>query len=423
MPKYRQNELKFIHQDYLSGREMIDAGLLEDAIPFFDRVLIYLPRRRRDRIYRFAGPATPPKKDGTLWLPTVFRDALLAKVYCLNELGRFTDAYSLLERAIELDPENPQVYAEIGFAYGALDNLEMARMAYARALELEPENPAHLRALAHLALLAEDFDDALSLAQRALALEPDSVHSLHQLAFARYSLGNLDGAIRTLERAREIDPYDHETVLRLVGSLREAGRIREAIIRVDHYLQHDSADPETLGIMTDLLQQDGTAPEIFSHVQRLLARNPRDPSALALQAWGYYQHGQMTEALEVLRRLIPLEPLQAHHHFKLGMVHEALGNLPLAMASLLRANVIGKDDEVGQMASEAIHHLDQVQIEQLIMRMGIDPLFRARLQREPEQTLLQSGYLLSPLGLQMLLSFDLSRDGEAVMDLRARTVH
>ncbi|HEX2948261.1 MAG TPA: tetratricopeptide repeat protein [Armatimonadota bacterium] len=423
MPKYRHDELKHIHQEYLTGRELAEAGLLEDAIQYFDKVLVRLPRRRRDRVYRIENASSGHHSDNVHLLPPIFRDALLAKVYCLNELGRFNDAYKLLERAIELDPDNPQVYAEIGFAHGAQDNLEEARAAYLHALDLEPDNPAHLRALTHIDLLEEHFDDANALALRALAYEPDSMATLHQLAYARYRLGDLDGAIGILRRTIKIDPNDRESVLRLVGTLREAGHIREAVEHMGAYLQTNDADPEALGIMTELLQQDGTMPELDAHVQRLIKCNPNDPSALDLQAWGYYQQGKLQESLDILRRLILIEPMQANHHFKLGLIHETMGHLPLAMASLLRAASLDQDGEIRDMAAEAISNLDQAQIEQIIMRIETDYQFRQQLQHNTELALIQAGYLLSPLGLQVLQSFDFNHGLLSGLDLRSRTVH
>ena len=421
LPKYRPDELNTITHAYLAGRELIDAGLLEDALPYFDRVLGRLPRRRRDRVYRIEGTTLPAEK--VSWLPPVFREALLAKVYCLNELGRFRDACSLLQRAVELDPENPQIYAEIGYAHGAQDDVEAARQAYTRARALEPQNPAHLRALTHLALLGEKFAEAQTLAQLALEIEADSITSLHQLAYACYRQGATERAIRVLERAVQLAPSDRESVLRLVGTLREVGRVRPAIEFLEAFLLLEDDDPEATGLMTDLLQQDGLAPQLFTHAARLLARNPRDPNALDLLAWGHFQRGEPKEALEMLRRLVLLEPMSPHHHFKLGMLYETLGNLPQAMASLLRANALDEEGEIGKMALEAVSNLDQVQIEQLLARAESDAHFRYRMQSNPEQTMLLAGYLLSPFGFQMLQSFDFSRESGTGMDLRPRTIH
>ena len=119
-------------------------------------------------------------------------------------------------------------------------------------------------------------------------------------------------------------------------------------------------------------------------------------SALDLLAWGHYQHGQLADALAMLKSLVHLEPLQPHHHFKIGMIYEVQGNLPLAMASLLRAASLDEAGEVGTMATEAVTNLDQVQIEQVLMRAESDPQFRRLLQHDPECTLLQTGYMLAP---------------------------
>lgn len=423
MPKYRRDDLQNIQQEYLAGRERLEAGALDDAIAHFDSILGRLPRRRRDRVYRIENPVTSLRSEGVHWLPTIFRDALMAKVYCLNELGRFDDASVLLARAVEIDPENPQVYVEIGFTHGAQANYELARTAYLHARDLEPTNPVHLRALAHIALLGEHFEEAHQWAQKALTLESTSVPALHQLAYAKYRLGNIDGAIRALLFAVELDASDRESVLRLVGTLREAGRFREAIEKLEAFLQLEDTDPEALGLMTDLLQQDGTAPELFSHANRLLARNRRDPNGLDLLAWGYYQNGKTNEALKVLRRLVLLEPMQPHHHFKLGMIYESLGQLPQAMAALLRAALLDEGGDIGQMATEAVTNLDQVQLEQIMARVEVDLSFRSHLQQNPEQTVLQSGFLLSPSGFQMLQSFDISHGSFSGLDTRSRTIH
>jgi tetratricopeptide (TPR) repeat protein len=411
LPKFNQDELQSIHEAYTTGRELVDAGLLEDAIAYFDQILRRLPRRRRDRVYRIEGEKSPPKKSkGVLMLPAIFRDALLAKAFCLNELGRLDDAFALLERAAELDPENPRVYAELGFTFSSQDNLDLAKSAYVHADALEPDNPAHKCALAHIALLEDRFDDARALASRALELDPVSVQAMHQLAFAEYRLDNVDAAIAMLERAQAMVPEDPESVRRLAMVLYEAGRLREAIVCLDQFLQGDSSDADLVSLMTELLQQDSTAPELVPHAQRLLARNAQDPTALDLLAWGYYQQGQLADARDILRQVVRLDPDQPYHHFKLGVIYQALGQLQSAMASFLRATSIDQHGEIGTTAMEAINVLDRVQLEQLVARAKMDLPFRYQLQREPELTLHQTGYLLSPLGLIMLQTLDLTDD-------------
>ena len=410
MPKFNQNELESIVAAYTAGRELVDAGMLEDAIACFDMVLSRLPRRRRDRVYRIEDEPRKMVAKNVLLLPAIFRDALLAKAFCLNELGRLDDAFALLQRAAELDPENPRVYAELGFTLSSQDNLDLARTAYVHAAELEPDNPAHQCALAHIALMEERFTDAYQFASRALELDSLSAQAMHQVAFAQYRLGHLDDAISVLERAYTLEPDDPENMRRLAMVLYEAGRLREAITRIDTFLREQQDDPELLGLMTELLQQESTAPELIPHARRMLERNPQDPTALDLLAWGYYQQGRLVEARDILHIVVRLDSQQPYHHFKLGVICQALGQLHAAMASFLRASSLDQHGDMGNMAMEAVSVLDRVQLEQLVARAKADASFRSQLQHEPELTLHQAGILLSPLGLIMLQTVDFSME-------------
>lgn len=420
MPKYRPDELELFQQAYLNGRQLVEAGALEDAIACFDMVLGKLPRRDRRRSYRIADS---PARRNRAELPTVFRDALLAKAYCLNELGRFDDAFAVLQRALELDPENPRVYAELGFTHGALEDVDHARTAYQYALELEPNNPDHLRALAHFALLSDDFDDARRYALRALTLDTEFVPCLQQLAFVEYRQGNLLAAIGILQRAAQLAPDDRDILLPLAGMLRESDRAREAADLLTPYLAANPDDDEAQGVMTEILQQDAFGEEVIPHAQNILARHPNDLPALDLLGWGYYRQGKLPEALAVVRRLITLDPLQPHHQFKQGLIHQALGDFPAAMAAFMRVLNMELPADLRQMANEAIGTLDRAQLEHLLARLRTDADFRDYLLRVPEATLHQAGYLLSPMGLQMLLALDLGEEGSGLPIPPGPTVH
>lgn len=420
VPKFKSAELASITEAYHTGRELVDAGLLEDAIRYFDEVLRRLPRRRRDRTYRIARDAAQ-RSQGVLWLPPVFRDALLAKAFCLNELGLLEDAFVLLQRAAELDPENPQIYAELGFTFSSQDNLADARAAYLHAVELEPKNPAFQCALAHIALLEDRFEEARERATIALEADENSVQAMHQLAFAEYRLGRLEEAIRVLERACALAPEDAENVRRLAMVLHESGRSREAIDFMHAYLRESEGDPELLGLLTELLQQGGASDEMIGHARRILESNPRDAAAMDLLAWGNYQQGNLAEARTVLAQLVQLYPDQAFHHFKLGVILQALGELKAAMVSFLRATALDPDGEMARMSNDAISVLDRVQIEQIVRRAKHDAPFRYRLQRELELVLHQTGYLLSPLGLMLLQTVDYTE--ELPEEVEGLTVH
>jgi tetratricopeptide (TPR) repeat protein len=407
MPRYRPEELDHIHQAYVTGCELAKSGSWEDAITCFDEVIGKLPRRRRGMVYRIEHPADrPTANQGVHWLPPVFRDALLAKAFCLNELGRVDDAFVLLERAVELDPENPQVYAEIGFVHGSHDDLVRARLAYETAMSLEPDNPMHLSSLAQIALLEEAFAEAQELALRALGLDPTAIGPLHQLAFAAYRLGHPEAAIEALTRAVELHPDDQESVLRLAGTLRENQRIDQAIALLQTYIERQPQDSQVIGMLVELLQLAGQGDAALPLIENLVAHAPHDVIALDLLAWGYYRQNRLEAAEHTMRRLAALEPYQPAHHFKLGILLQADGKLREAMACFQRASALDVGGDMRQTIGEAIAALDQVQISQIFARCATDDTFRRHLALHHELALHQAGYLLSPFGLQYLQAVD-----------------
>lgn len=422
VPRYRRDELESFQQAYLTGRQLADAGALEDAIACFDKVLGKLPRRNRRRAYHIVSTAFPRGAD-VLALPAVFRDALLAKAYCLNELGRFDDAFAVLQRALELDPENPRVYAELGFTHGERKDLAHARQAYRHALDLEPDNPDYLRALAHIALIDDDYDAARACAERALTIDAGFVPCLQQIGYIEYRQGNANEALRVLRHAVSLAPDDREVLLPLASILREQDEVRGALLLLAPYVDAHPDDPDAMELLLEVLQQDEFGGEAIALIQHLLTVHPDHLPALDLLGWGYYRMGQLPEALAVVNRLVTLDPAQPHHRFKQGIILQALGDFPGAMAAFMRVPHMDAPADLKSMAAEAISTLDRAQLEHLLARLRMDATFRECLLLRPEAVLHQAGYLLSTIGVQMLLALDFNDDGSGLPVPPAPTVH
>lgn len=70
--------------------------------------------------------------------------AKLGRVYG-KDLGDLTLAFQHLNRARELEPENPAILRDLGVAYGVAGDDEAALDVFEQALKLDPENPELLR--------------------------------------------------------------------------------------------------------------------------------------------------------------------------------------------------------------------------------------------------------------------------------------
>ncbi len=389
MAECTDEELDYFEECVARGSTLGDSGKLTEAIACFDIVLARLPRRS--------------KSGKVLYLPGVFVDALMRKSFCLIEQMCNAEAIPLLERARELDPTNPRIYAELGYAQLACEQWESARISYQKAAFYDPLDPHNLRALAHLAILQEDYHEARRLAHKELKLANNSIETLRQLAYAEFMLGNVNTTITCLRRILRIDMDDTAATLQLVKLLRQQDKPKLAVKLVLAYALRHPADDEARTILKELELQLDDPKEMVKIGKALLSINPDDYEALDLLSWGYFRQGKLALAMDIMLRLVEISPDLASNYFKIALLQQAQRNASAAMAALQRCvNLEAPGSELAEVAQEAIKILDQRQLESLFELMGNDDNLRDACYLEPEKTLLLYGYALSPMGWEIL---------------------
>lgn len=102
----------------------------------------------------------------------------------LSRLGRFDEAVTSLERAVEIEPSLASAYNSLGLAYEGLGRRQAAETAYRQALVVAPRQAlAHFN-LADLLLGSERPEEAIEHYRAGLALAPDNRVARRNLALA-----------------------------------------------------------------------------------------------------------------------------------------------------------------------------------------------------------------------------------------------
>jgi tetratricopeptide (TPR) repeat protein len=186
---------------------------------------------------------------------------------CLEQEGKFADALRLLERAVELAPEdigarnalalclqrldrpaealrhtdvllkqNPGLgfaCANRGNALIALGHLGRARSSHLRALELEPGNVSSLASLSSIASHRGNHDEARTWARQVLAVVPnfpDAVIALASAELASGALAEAEALLRQLLADQRVSPIDKARANGVLGDVLDAGtRYSEAL--------------------------------------------------------------------------------------------------------------------------------------------------------------------------------------------------
>jgi tetratricopeptide (TPR) repeat protein len=120
-------------------------------------------------------------------------------------------AVAAYDRALALleARDNPQwfVYYVRAIAHERQDQWPEAEADFRRALELNPDHPQVLNYLGY-SMVDVNLDEALDMIERAVAAQPDSGYIVDSLGWVLYKLGRYDEAIAHMERAAELMPTD-----------------------------------------------------------------------------------------------------------------------------------------------------------------------------------------------------------------------
>jgi tetratricopeptide (TPR) repeat protein len=178
--------------------------------------------------------------------------------WALEQEGKLAESADLLERGIDLYPDDVQLLATLGFTrialeqrpeavlvfektvekypdyaparyglgsvYGMLGEFDMAKAQYFRAVTLAPDYVDAVAGLADIAEKRHDREEARRLLAHALRMNPRHVDSRLQLAKIEYAAGELATAermVRDILRDPELSPIGKSQALGILGDVLE----------------------------------------------------------------------------------------------------------------------------------------------------------------------------------------------------------
>ena len=300
------------------------------------------------------------------------------------QLGLYDEAINAFQQVLQLNPQNPEAYCELGAAYRLKEKTDEALEAYLYALEL-PASPrthgvAHL-CLARLYHSQGRFADAENHGQHAVAMLPKNAEPFFRLADIYVQRGKLALAIRAYQQALVLDeslapvyqglgkiaflqdrleeaaqhyqkaltiaPYHAEThynlglIYRRLGqhsdgdvakqNLAEAKNLMSSFQRVKTYNDQTNRyrrrlleQPTALEPRIKLAEahiEIGNPKEAIRVYQIATALHPKTLPLYHNLGGLYMQTGQLAEAISAFQHLIQLDDTDAEAYLHLGWLH------------------------------------------------------------------------------------------------------
>ena len=285
---------------------VLHAALLKDALE--GRFLDALSRCRQ-------ALALEPDNADTL--------QLMAVVHL--EAKQLDHAIEWISRAIAKEAK-PAYLTTLGLAQSALGRHNEALGSFERALQLVP-NDAQLwwhKGMAFIAMNA--FFEALPCFEQASKLDPRHADAAHKCGFILHAQKRFDEALVHLDRSVALQPRDALTLHMRALVLKELGRLDEALSDNQLAADLDPTSPDICGNLGAVLQRLGRTEEALSWYERALQFRPDDARNLTNRASALAELGRVDEAMAGYRYAIAIDAQFAEAAWNLALLQLLLGD-------------------------------------------------------------------------------------------------
>lgn len=267
--------------------------------------------------------------------------------------GELDQAWSALERALEIEPGNAEAYSVRGQVHADRGEMEAAESDFRKAIELDPGYWRHYNDLGVEYFSDGRYELAAEQFSRAIELEPGSPRPYSNLGGALVHLGEYLKGADAIRQSIELRPTDRAYSNAGVnyfyaGNYAEAESMFEEAVAMNpsNFLYHGSLG-DVIAIQED---RNSEAKEHYEEAIRLarerLDVNPNDHSSRAQIALYLARIGEADEAREKLRELSETEQLDYYAELSIGMTEFFLGNETAAIEHFQRAIDLGYPREL-----------------------------------------------------------------------------
>ncbi|HEX9637492.1 MAG TPA: tetratricopeptide repeat protein [Acidobacteriota bacterium] len=215
-------ELDILHADILAAQDRTDEAL--DALDGLRREHPDLRRIANAKIQILLRKERYPEAEQAARAElAAAEDAPVLYFFlgsALERQGRLADAEQVFRKGMELDAKDPRILNYLGYMFADNNmNLEEAQRLVERALEIDPDNGSYIDSLGWVHYRLGNFDKALELLERAVEKESESGEIYEHLGDCYAALGQPERAQEMYRKALEQDDLDDTLRGRIQGKL------------------------------------------------------------------------------------------------------------------------------------------------------------------------------------------------------------
>jgi len=246
----------------------------------------------------------------------------LAKLYLA--LPAFADAEANLKAALELQPDNAELWSLLGHCLSRQDKWEPSLKAFQQALVNDPRDEDNAYNIGDTYLGLKQPEKAIPPLLRTVWANPGHVMGHYDLSLAYLQVKQYQEAEKAARAALRSDPeMEFQRSNPGLGSMENLG---VALMNQGKLKEAEACFRKNLALVADTYSNLGLTlfrmkryDEALENLQRALALEPENPEYNNLLGDTYDEMGQFDEAEKYLRRAVEIDPGYALGHYDLGV--------------------------------------------------------------------------------------------------------
>ena len=296
---------------------------------------------------------------------------------CLRANGEMVESLTVLNRAIELNPNYAEALINRGLIrlsqenkLEALADLEVAHrlkphinqiwdlvvglkveaQEYADAIlllinmiEIDPEDEKRLATLALCYQHLKDFDAAIEAYNKALAIKPDYAEAFYNMGVILQEQGKLEETVEAYNKALAIKPDYADAYNNMGLVLQEQGKLEEAVEAYNKALAIKPDYADAYNNMGITLQDQGKLKEAVEAYNKALAIKPDNAEAYNNMGNALKDQCKLEEAIEAYNKALAIKPDNAEAYNNMGNALKDQGKLEEAIEAYNKALAIKPD--------------------------------------------------------------------------------
>ena len=243
----------------------------------------------------------------------------------------FEPAVKFLEQALVLDPNQAQIYCDLGRVQIVKNQKERAVELLQQGIRINANEPCLVSQLSYAMTMLNRLGEAESAAEQLVRLFPEALPAYLQLAEVQIRRENWEKADATLKRASQIAPGDFRVHVLTSELFDKTAKQAEAEQELREAMKLQPNDPTVLNNLGYFLaDHDKDLAEALKLVERAVKATPDNAAFLDSLGWAYFKLGKYDEAEKYLLEALKITSDSAAALEHLGDLYQRQGREELA---------------------------------------------------------------------------------------------